>query len=198
MVRKLGVVMAMTFFTTDASKANAAVFILALAVFHLGAKRPYRSPLHNRLAVLVLAATAGVLYGGTFVDYMLRRTVVMIGVLVNVLAIVVGNFLDIRLILRREAQLEIDEYYVGGTLKAVDDDATGTELGDLGSLARHRSRTMSDAAISLSANSLAADSDAVVVPKHIVISDPVVAVSASAAASASAPSESSSASSATS
>ena len=116
MARKLLVVICMTFFTTNDSKANATVVALAGCGALLAWQRPYASPFHNLLAVIVLSATTIVLHGGTYRDYTLRRGAVLAGLIVNTLAIFIGNAIDLVLIARSEKDLEDDyEMEVVGT-----------------------------------------------------------------------------------
>ena len=117
MVRKLGVVLCMTFFFTDEGKANAGVVVLAAALGHLIFFQPYVARYHDVLAVVVLSATGLVLYAGTFVDFTLRRVGVVIGIVVNVLAILVGNGYDLYRIAVSEKEVEDEEFYVGGVVR---------------------------------------------------------------------------------
>ena len=88
-------------------------------LLHLAMARPYVSPVHNTLAIVVLASTSCVLYAGTFVDYTLRRVGVVGGIVVNVLAIVVGNAVDVWLIVRTEKEVEENEFYGVGNNEGV-------------------------------------------------------------------------------
>ena len=114
MGRKLMVVVCMTFFFTQDGKANGAVFALAASFAHLVYSRPYLSRFHNGLAVVVLAATTTVLFAGTFVDFTLRRVGILAGITVNVLAIVIGNVIDVVRLARMEKAIEENEFFVEG------------------------------------------------------------------------------------
>ena len=94
LLRKLLVVMAMTFFFTTDAKAGMGVVVLVVAALHMAAVSPYRALIHNVLAVTLTAAAALVLEAGTFKDKPMRRTGVIVGIVVIVLGIVVGNILD--------------------------------------------------------------------------------------------------------
>ena len=117
MARKLLVVLCMTFFFTQEGKANAAVFALLGSWGHLLYARPYGAALHNRLAIVVLAATICVLYAGTFDDFALRRFGVIAGILVNVGAIVGGNVADIVRMAREEKAAEADQFFQPGVFR---------------------------------------------------------------------------------
>merc|ERR1711916_95172 len=108
------VVVCMTFFFTQDGKANGAVFALAASFAHLVYSRPYLSRFHNGLAVVVLAATTTVLFEGTFVDFTLRRVGILAGITVNVLAIVIGNVIDVVRLARMEKEIEENEFFVEG------------------------------------------------------------------------------------
>ncbi|KNC55113.1 uncharacterized protein AMSG_10713 [Thecamonas trahens ATCC 50062] len=110
MGRKLVVVVCMTFFVGDDSKASAAAVSLAVALVHVVQVHPYGRELHNRLAMIVLGSCALVLEAGTFDDKRLRQGFVLGGLAVNVLAIVIGNALDVRLMLAVEAKAN-DEFF---------------------------------------------------------------------------------------
>ena len=139
MVRKLMVAICMTFFFSEENKANAAVFALVASLGQLLLAQPYASVTNNVMAVVVLASTATVLYAGTFDDYLMRRLLVNVGIVVNLLAIVVGNAIDAWLMTRTEKRTEAEEYYVPGVVQMdcldTDVDAadtrtmTTTELG---------------------------------------------------------------------
>ena len=111
MGRKLAVVLCMTFFTTENAKANAAVLALLATWGHLVYARPYLAPFHSGLAILVLAATTCVLYAGTFADFGFRRFGVIAGISINVLAILVGNGLDLYRIFTQERKIEEEEFF---------------------------------------------------------------------------------------
>ena len=114
LMRKLSVVVCMTLFFADSSKANAAVFALIGSWGHLVFARPYRSPVHNGLAMVVLGATISVLYAGTFDDYSFRRIGVVSGVVITIVAIVVGTVLDVYLMFVEEKEAEDQEFYGDG------------------------------------------------------------------------------------
>ncbi|KNC53410.1 uncharacterized protein AMSG_08916 [Thecamonas trahens ATCC 50062] len=114
MARKAGVVLCMTLFFTEEGKANAAVFVLLGSLLQLSIQQPYRSQLHNALAIVVLLTTLSILYAGTFDDYALRRGMASAAVAINVLAILGGNAADVWLMSRAEKVVEADEYYVDG------------------------------------------------------------------------------------
>ena len=124
MGRKLLVVICMTFFFTQEGKANAAVFALLGTWGQLLYTRPYAALFHNVLATIVLAATIVVLLSGTFDDYELRRIGVIGGIAVVVLAIVVGNGIDLWRMGRREKEVEEEEYFQPGVV-GMDADVVG-------------------------------------------------------------------------
>ncbi|KNC54559.1 uncharacterized protein AMSG_10409 [Thecamonas trahens ATCC 50062] len=130
MLRKLGVVVCMTAFFSSEGKASAAVLVLVGSLGQLVYLRPYRSTLHNRLAVVVLAAASLILYTGMLDARTLRMIGVTIGVVTIVAAIVVGNGLDLYLMARREKEIEEDEYFSSGTFHM--HDGGEVELGGLG------------------------------------------------------------------
>ncbi|KNC51395.1 uncharacterized protein AMSG_07578 [Thecamonas trahens ATCC 50062] len=115
MVRKLFVVICMTFLYTPEGKANTAVFVLVSAIVQLAMSRPYLSEFHNSLALVVLAATTTVLFAGTFDDATMRRVGVIGGIVINVIGIVGGNAIDAWLIAKREAKDE-EEFCSSGEL----------------------------------------------------------------------------------
>ena len=115
MGRKLMVVVCMTFFFTEEGKAYTAVFALLGSLGHLVYAAPYRVPFHWALAIVVLVATTTVLYSGTFVDFTMRRVGVITGICVNVLAIVVGNVIDIWRISRDEKAMAGSVFFEAAT-----------------------------------------------------------------------------------
>ena len=117
LARKLLVVVCMTFFFTEEGKANAAVFALLGSLVQLVYTWPYAAALHNGLAVIVLFATISILYAGTFADRTFRRVGVVGGIVVNVLAIVVGNALDVWRIVREEKEVEEEEFFQEGVFR---------------------------------------------------------------------------------
>ena len=133
MGRKLLVVVCMTFFFTEEGKANAAVFALAGSFVHLALARPYGAPFHKVLAMVVLAATMCVLYSGTFDDRTFRRAGVVSGIVVNVLAIVVGNAVDVWRVMREEKAVEEDEFFQGDVFRMDSDPKTDASLAASGS-----------------------------------------------------------------
>ena len=128
MGRKLLVVACMTFFFTEEGKANAAVLALGGTFAHLALARPYGVAFHNGLAMVVLGATMCVLYAGTFDDRTFRHVMVVSGIVVNVLAIVVGNAVDFWRIVQDEKEVEQDEFYGGGAFK-MENEEGDIELG---------------------------------------------------------------------
>ncbi|MCP4453405.1 MAG: hypothetical protein GY809_18255, partial [Planctomycetes bacterium] len=110
MARKLAVVLCMTFFFTQEGKAQAAVLALAGCLCHLVYARPYIMPLHNTIAVIVLAATSVVLYAGTFTDVTFRRGGVISGICVNIIVLVGGNIVDLWMMSKAEAKAESEFY----------------------------------------------------------------------------------------
>merc|ERR1711916_329265 len=135
MGRKLLVVVCMTFFFTEEGKANAAVFALAGSFVHLALARPYGAGFHNVLAMVVLATTICVLYSGTFVDRTFRRVGVVSGIVVNVLAIVVGNAVDVWRIARSEKKVEEEEFFQEGVFQMDSGPETNGSLVASGSFA---------------------------------------------------------------
>ena len=117
MGRKLAVVMCMTFFFTDEGKANGAVLVLVGSLIQLTMTRPYVAQFHNWLAMVVLAATSCVLYAGTFDDLTFRRVGVGGGIVINVLAIVVGNAVDVWRMTREESEAEEKEFFGEGLFR---------------------------------------------------------------------------------
>ncbi|KNC51641.1 uncharacterized protein AMSG_07703 [Thecamonas trahens ATCC 50062] len=132
MLRKVGVVMCMTFFTGDDSKASTAAVVLVATLVQLALARPYMSTVHNVVAVVVLAATSMVLYAGTLESFVLRRGGVMLGILGNVLAIVVGNALDVRLLAMSEkaaaSQLDPEQQWEAENVAIADSGHMTTEV----------------------------------------------------------------------
>ncbi|KNC46472.1 uncharacterized protein AMSG_11542 [Thecamonas trahens ATCC 50062] len=114
MARKAGLVLCMTFMFTDEGKASMGVCALAVALGHLVYVRPYASDFHNRLAMLVLAATTLALYGGTLKDAPLRMAWVSTWVVVILIALVGGNGYDLWRMQRSEKAIEDAEYFVAG------------------------------------------------------------------------------------
>ncbi|KNC55284.1 uncharacterized protein AMSG_10925 [Thecamonas trahens ATCC 50062] len=106
MVRKVSVVMAMTFFRAPLVKANVALYGLVISLCHLVHVKPYASNFHNQLAVVCLASCVSVLWAGTSAVPEFRDTVAIGAIAVNVAAIVVGNIIDLVLIWRRNSEAE--------------------------------------------------------------------------------------------
>jgi len=106
MARKVGVVVVLVLFRSFTLRANGAVAILMSCLVHLGIVMPYREPFHNGLALVCLASCALVLWGATFVSRPARLTVVYGALLVNVLAIVIGNVVDLLRIRRAEEEAD--------------------------------------------------------------------------------------------
>ena len=134
MVRKLAVVICMTFFFSDLSKAYAAVWALVACLGHLVYFQPYQVLLHNVLAGIVLAAVTLVLHAGTFENEALRNLGVVVGIVVNLGAIVVGNGLDLWRMKRKDQEAEAD-FYGGGLEEAGQvERGMGTDVGVLSSM----------------------------------------------------------------
>eukprot|EP00300_Choanocystis_sp_HF-7_P017641 c19785_g2_i1.p1 GENE.c19785_g2_i1~~c19785_g2_i1.p1 ORF type:complete len:475 (-),score=84.28 c19785_g2_i1:48-1343(-) len=92
---KFGVVACMTFFASDSGRASGAFMVLACTAMTVTKASPYRSPFHNWLATGATAATASVIFGGIVSDFLMRRFIVIGGIIVTVLVIVVGNLIDL-------------------------------------------------------------------------------------------------------
>ena len=132
LARKVLVVMCMTFFSHDATKASVAVMVLVCSLLQLAMGRPYARREHNFLAVVVLAATALVLYAGTIDNFTLRRMGIVSGVFAVVVGIVVGVAVDVVKMNREEKAAETEEYFVEGgfaTARHSDGDAGAGALG---------------------------------------------------------------------
>ena len=132
MGRKLGVVLCMTFFFSESSKASAGVIVLVSSLFHLGMARPYAAMVHNVVASAVLGATSLILYAGTFADFTFRRVGIMTGVVATVVVVVVANVWDVIRIVREEKEVEEKEFFVDGVF-AIDhhDDEDYGDGGDV-------------------------------------------------------------------
>merc|ERR1711916_371853 len=99
---------------SDLSKAYAAVWALVACLGHLVYFQPHQVLLHNVLAGIVLAAVTLVLHAGTFENEALRNLGVVVGIVVNLGAIVVGNGLDLWRMKRKDQEAEADFYGGGG------------------------------------------------------------------------------------
>ncbi|KNC49001.1 uncharacterized protein AMSG_11819 [Thecamonas trahens ATCC 50062] len=108
MVRKFGVVCVMTLFASTVVRAHMATLVLTGSLMQLVRFLPYMSLFHNSLAVLCLASCTGILWAGTFGPSRARDMGVMVAIIVNICAIVVGNVIDLIIIYRtrREAEKE--------------------------------------------------------------------------------------------
>ncbi|KNC55019.1 uncharacterized protein AMSG_12370 [Thecamonas trahens ATCC 50062] len=106
MARKVSVVMAMTFFRAPMTKANVALFALVVSMCQLVRFLPYDTMFHNHLALVCLASCLCILWAGTFAEAELRNGVAAGAICINVLAIVVGNIIDLVLIYRRDKETE--------------------------------------------------------------------------------------------
>merc|ERR1711991_1200607 len=126
MCRKLGVVICMTFFFSELSKAYSAVWVLVGSLVHLIILQPYRAMFHNLLAVVVLSAVTLVLHAGSFQNKGMRTFGVITGIIVNLAAIVVGNIVDIARIKKKEADVEENEFFDAGMTS---DSDLGTDFG---------------------------------------------------------------------
>ncbi|KNC51760.1 uncharacterized protein AMSG_12104 [Thecamonas trahens ATCC 50062] len=114
MARKLGIVIAMTFFFTTSGKAAGALFVLACCVVDLA---------------LLLGAVAAVLFAGTVADAHVRSIGIVAGICVNVLAIVVGNVLDFVRLARAEKRDDDVFAHETAVLDGVDDwDTDGIDI----------------------------------------------------------------------
>merc|ERR1711916_116362 len=130
MCRKLGVVICMTFFFSELSKAYSAVWVLVGSLVHLIILQPYRAMFHNVLAVVVLSAVTLVLHAGSFQNKGMRTFGVITGIVVNLAAIVVGNIVDVIRIKKKEADVEENEFFDAGMTS---DSDLSTDFGaDLG------------------------------------------------------------------
>ena len=135
MVRKLMVVGCMTFFFTPQGKANAAVLVLLGSLLQLALSRPYVDAFHTTLAIVVLTATALTLYAGTFVDFTFRRLGVITGIVINLVAIVGGNAIDLYRMARAEKEVEENEFFGGGVFTMENEDG-GEEVAAHSSVSR--------------------------------------------------------------
>merc|ERR1711916_362107 len=106
MVRKISVVLSMTAMSTAIDKANVALFCLVASFAQLLRFQPYGSTFHNWLAVLCLASCLTILWCGTFSDKDFRDWGAATAIVINVLAIVVGNIIDLILISRQQKEDE--------------------------------------------------------------------------------------------
>ena len=106
MGRKMSVVLCMTLFSSDQSKAAAALVALVGCLLHVAMSLPYTRTFHNGLAVTVLSGVAMTLAGSSFEDQTARYTFIGIGIGVVVLGIVVGNLVDLWLIHKGEMEAE--------------------------------------------------------------------------------------------
>merc|ERR1711991_653761 len=104
-------------------KAAGAVFVLVASLCQLMYLRPYQSQIHTVVAITVLSATTSILFAGTLREYKLRRFGIIVGLLVSILAIVIGNVLDIWIITREEEKIEEEEVYGAGSAFFIVDDA---------------------------------------------------------------------------
>ncbi|KNC55072.1 uncharacterized protein AMSG_10669 [Thecamonas trahens ATCC 50062] len=120
MLRKFAVVFVTTFFFAAEAKANAAVFALAGSLVQLVLTQPYLAKFHNVLAVTCLTSCLAVLEGGTFRNGTMRALVVVTAILINILAIFVGNAIDLWRIRGKEAKAD-DEFYTTGTFRMASD-----------------------------------------------------------------------------
>jgi len=134
MARKAAVVMAMTFFRSPLTKANIAILMLVGSFVQLTRFRPYLSAFHNWLAMLCLSSCIAILWAGTFEEKEPRNIGAISGMVINVLAIVVGNAIDLYLIFVREKEAEkmfmeeedgefneMDDFGVVGSFATFDD-----------------------------------------------------------------------------
>lgn len=94
MGRKVGVVLAMVLLRGVENKANAALLVLGGCLVHLALTLPYYAQLHNRLAIVCLSAVTMVLWGGTMESHDMSATIVICGILVNIIAMIGGAVLD--------------------------------------------------------------------------------------------------------
>ncbi|KNC48812.1 uncharacterized protein AMSG_00593 [Thecamonas trahens ATCC 50062] len=114
MGRKLGVVLSMALFWADTTKAYASVCVLVGSFLDLATRAPYASRLHNWMAWVVLASVIVVLHAGTLTNKPLRTGGVVLGLVVNLFAIVIGNMIDIVRLQREEKETMDNEFYVSG------------------------------------------------------------------------------------
>ena len=148
MLRSLALVVCMTFFLSDNSRANAGVVALVFALCHLIKTNPYLERDHNVLAIVVLAATTAVLFSGTIQARTLRLLGVVSGILLTLVAIVVGNVRDIVRILRTEKEAEKDEFFVEGVFH-MDDEESGS-TGSIGPRVLDSKTSMASGGVELS------------------------------------------------
>ena len=134
MGRKMGVVLCVTAFSADQSKAAAIFLALVVSLVQVGMTRPYGRMFHNWLAVFVLSGTCLTLAGALFTDANARHTFAAGGIVLTVIGIVVGNGVDLWIIQRAEAEVEKDEFYSDGVFANARDDSFGGEAS-LGSSA---------------------------------------------------------------
>ena len=122
MIRKVAIVVAMTLFRPPLLKAHVALATLVGSLTQLVNALPYRAGFHNTLAVTCLVSCLAVLWFGVL-ENKTARTVGVIGALViNMLAIVVGNVIDVVRIWRQEGEAEkMGTWEVGN----VEDDVNG-------------------------------------------------------------------------
>ncbi|KNC55742.1 uncharacterized protein AMSG_11139 [Thecamonas trahens ATCC 50062] len=127
MGRKLAVVVAMTFMFSADGKASAGVVVLILSLIQLAVTKPYRSALHNVVAIVALTAVTLVLESGTFDDKGLRQTGVNLGIVVIIGVILVGNGLDFWRLTRDEK--DVDQEMV--MAEESGDEMMMTSMGDV-------------------------------------------------------------------
>ncbi|KNC47900.1 SxtP protein [Thecamonas trahens ATCC 50062] len=132
MIRKVSVVIAMTFFRAAETKANAALMALMASFAQLVRFEPYAAPFHNWLAVVCLASCVCILWAGTFGESEARHVAAITAIGVNILAIVVGNIVDFVLVAWHEKDVGV-EFEMGAEaneLVMTTFDSVDTSAGD--------------------------------------------------------------------
>ncbi|KNC48813.1 uncharacterized protein AMSG_00594 [Thecamonas trahens ATCC 50062] len=119
MARKASLVMSMTLFWGDMTKAYVSVAVLACFCVDLHVRKPYVNKHHNMVATVVLVAAMGVLHAGTFTNTTLRSIGVVGGIVVMVGGMLAAAGVDVLLARRREKEAAA-EFGDGGSSLAFD------------------------------------------------------------------------------
>ena len=123
LVRKLGVVIAVTLFAQVETRASITRAVLAICLVHLGWTKPYAREQHNWIALLCLASCAAVLWAVGIQDPLVRDVFLIAAIVLNIGAIIGGVIYDI-VVLGREAREAEGEAYEAGVF--------GVEMASVG------------------------------------------------------------------
>ncbi|KNC56082.1 uncharacterized protein AMSG_11685 [Thecamonas trahens ATCC 50062] len=123
LIRKLGVVMAITIFAQVSARAAITRGVLGIALAHLAFLQPYARKQHNILAVVCLASCTAVLWAVAIEDALVRDIMLIVSISINVLAILGGVAYDF-VVLRREEEWAEKAAHATGVL--------GTEMAMIG------------------------------------------------------------------